>query len=531
MFGFAFLLGLYANIIFAFGLLHKLSFVDLFLITELFVFCSVVFWRKFEKEFSLKMNFFIFKKTFFKNPIIFCYIFSCFGVMLMGALGPELAFDSLWYHLSLPKIYLQEHGVLHLPGGLMYYSSMPKLGELLYTSALSFSGEVLAKIIHFSFGLLTLFVTFAISRKFLSTFYSLIAVVVLLSNIVFMWEASTAYIDLVRTFFEVMAFWGLLNYFDTKKKTWLVESALLLGLAIESKLLSVVTLVVFLTLLVLFENKPLMHKVKNVAQYTFLSLLIPLGWFVFSYVSTGNPFYPLFSLYTIHVGKDTLAFPNVITDMFSIFIKSHDPISPVYLIGFPLYFIVRRNISKKTAIIFVFCLLALIGWTVTPKTGGGRFLLPYLPIFSIAAAIVLEAVKKYKTLYRIFFATVITCCLVSVVYRGVASIKYIPVVFSFQSKESFLMKQLNFQFGDFYDQNGDIKKIVGDKKVLLYGFHNLYYIDFPFIDSSWVKRGDSFEYVATQHTTLPARFFYWNLVYTNDVTGVKLYTTNTTWIY
>ena len=102
-----------------------------------------------------------------------------------------------------------------------------------------------------------------------------------------------------------------------------------------------------------------------------------------------------------------------------------------------------------------------------------------------------------------------------------------------QTKADFLSSNLNFSYGDFYDTDGYFKKnIKTTDRVLLYGFHNLYYVDFPFVDSSWVKKGDIFNFIATQNTILPKRFYYWNLVYSNPKTHVNLYTLGEQkWVY
>jgi hypothetical protein len=81
---------------------------------------------------------------------------------------------------------------------------------------------------------------------------------------------------------------------------------------------------------------------------------------------------------------------------------------------------------------------------------------------------------------------------------------------------------LNFKYGDFYDTD-DYFAIHIHKNVLLYGFHNLYYIDFPFIDNTWIKKGDKFYYVAVQHGTIPRLFHKATLTYINRVTDVRLY--------
>ena len=112
----------------------------------------------------------------------------------------------------------------------------------------------------------------------------------------------------------------------------------------------------------------------------------------------------------------------------------------------------------------------------------------------------------------------------SIAYRFGANLKYIPVVLGKESKTEFLSNHLNFSFGDFYDVDGYFaKKIKANDTVLLYGLHNLYYIDFPFIDSSYIRKGDKFNYVAVQGDNLPERFKSWNLIYYNRKTHVKLY--------
>ncbi len=67
------------------------------------------------------------------------------------------------------------------------------------------------------------------------------------------------------------------------------------------------------------------------------------------------------------------------------------------------------------------------------------------------------------------------------------------------------------------------QNIKPEDTVLLYGFHNLYYVDFPYIHSSWLKRGDKFNYIAIQDGELPKNFEGWHLVYENKTTKVKLF--------
>ena len=168
-------------------------------------------------------------------------------INFIGVLAPELAFDALWYHLTLPKIWLGHHSIFFIPGGLLYYSAMPKLAEMLYIGALSFGTAVVAKSVHFSFGLLTCLAIYLFSRKFFTPFISLIAVVIFYANIVVAWESTTAYIDLVRAFFEILALWSFMNWATSPQPSpkrrgrviekWLLLSAVMIGFAITTKLL------------------------------------------------------------------------------------------------------------------------------------------------------------------------------------------------------------------------------------------------------------------------------------------------------
>ncbi|KKU67913.1 MAG: Dolichyl-phosphate-mannose-protein mannosyltransferase protein [Candidatus Amesbacteria bacterium GW2011_GWA1_47_20] len=142
------------------------------------------------------------------------------GVNLVGAMGPERGFDALWYHLPIPKIWLEAHKIFFI-GGNLYYSAMPKLVDMLYVW-----GETPAKLMHLVFGLLSTAVTYKLARKWLEQKWALLAAVIFYSNLVVGWQSITAYIDLGRTFFEVLAFYLLVN-----KKIY--KSAIVIGLALN----------------------------------------------------------------------------------------------------------------------------------------------------------------------------------------------------------------------------------------------------------------------------------------------------------
>lgn len=461
--------------------------------------------------------------------VLFLILIVQGGVNFIGVLGPELSFDALWYHLTLSKLFLLSHAVYHIPGGLLYYSDMPKLGELLYAVGLSMGNEIFVKFIHFFFGILTTAAIYYFARKFVTPLFALVAAVIFYSNLVVAWESTTAYVDLIRAFFEILALWSFINWQQTKKERWFYLAACMVGLAIATKLLAVGSLLIFLVLIaVALKVKRLKELGGRMVLFGMSALLIPLPWLIFAYVHTGNPVYPFFSdLYKI--SPEPLSLFGAIKDIWMIFTQAADPISPVYIILFPLLFVTYKKLSLSVKYIVWYSLLATVMWYFTPRTGGGRFLVPYLPALSIVCAIILSTLLNKKSftkspLVLLFISVIIFVSILSISYRFVANSKYIPVITGQQTKHDFLSNNLNFSFGDFYDTDGYFSKnITSSDTVLLYGFHNLYYVDFSFIDSSWVKPGDKFTYVAVQNAALPEKFKDWQLVYTNAKTMVKLY--------
>lgn len=520
MFALAFLVGIYSYVIFSLGILGALTRGPVIFSTVLLLAGSYLYFRKHKEDFP-RIN--------FKNKKIRPYL-VLFGILaivnLIGALGPELSFDALWYHLTIPKIFIQEQRIFYIEGGLFYYSLMPKLGEMLFIPGLMFGSELIPKLIQWIFGILTSFVIYKISRKYFDEKISMLSAIIFYGSLVVAWQSMVVYIDLIRSFFEVMALWGFLEYVKTKNRTLIIESSVLIGLAVSTKLIALGTIPIF-GFLILFLGKDKTKAFKNTVLFGFVSLLTAFPWFFYAYISTGNPVYPVFSGYPLQDGIS-----NPVKDLFNLFFKSADPISPIFVIFLPILIIYYKKLRKELKIIAIYSIAALIIWLITPKTGGGRFILPYLPAFSILAGAVIYYASS-MSLKKYLIGLVIFVFLVTIGYRGIANARYMSVILGQESKSEFLTKNLNFNFGDFYDTDGWFEKnIKPTDKVLLYGFHNLYYANFPFVHVGYVKKGESFNYIATQNAQLPERFMYWELIYTNELTGVSVYTNDKQiWFY
>lgn len=532
MFLIAALIGIYSYIIFILGLIGLLYKNNVLLLCISFVVVLI-----------LRIRIFLLLKITNKVSVIFkeklvilliALLFLQVIINFIGSLGPELSFDALWYHLTIPKIYAENHKIFFIPGGLLYYSAMPKLTEMIYIIGLLFQNEIFAKVVHFMFGIMSLIILYKISRLFYPIKLSLLAVVIFYSNLAVAWESIASYIDLARTFFETVALLEFINWWKNGKKENFLKSAIMMGFSISTKLIAATSLIIYVVLIIIYSlinRKSLINTLKHLLTFNFISILIPLPWFIFSYVNTGSPFYPFFSsIYKINLNINPLSF---FKDSWVLFTNASDPISPIYITFIPLIIFFYREFRSEKTIILLYSLLALIIWCILPRSGGGRFFLPYLPVFSVLVIELIYQINKNKLLGIITYGVVIFVSLTSIVYRGAANLKYVPVVLGKETKVQFLSNHLNYKFGDFYDTDNYFKNnITKNDKVLLYGFHNLYYVDFPYIDSSWVKKGDKFNYIAVQQSKLPIDFREWKLIYSNMKTGTELYSMGgKMWVY
>ncbi|PIT89113.1 MAG: hypothetical protein COU27_02035 [Candidatus Levybacteria bacterium CG10_big_fil_rev_8_21_14_0_10_36_7] len=522
---FGLLLGIYSYGIFFLGILGILQ-------KDILLTGSIVFWSVAAFVFSnyISIHTFLFVRDF-KTGLVITFIFLSIGINLIGALGPELSYDSLWYHLTLPKLYLQKNEIFFIPGGLLYYSAMPKLAELLYIPAVSFTNEIGAKFIHFGFGIGGIIVLYQLTRRFLSQKMSLLVIAVLVSNLVFAWEVITAYSDLMWLFYEVLAFATFFAYLQSRLKLYLILTGVFLGFAITTKLVAIISIPLYSLLFLYYLFPRFKNWIASCVTLLISALVVPLPWFIFSYINTRNPVYPFFSGYLSSYEKidsllDILRPGNVIENVSGLFLFSPDPVSPIYLIFFPLVFLIWKFLSTHERLIFLYCLLVTIFLYLIPESGGARFLLPYLPVFSLGVGIVIFKLTKdagYKAFGAVSVAIILLVLFSTIIYRAAANTKYIPYLLGQETKSEFLTKHLEFGFSDFYDSDGYFaENIQADDMVLLFGFHNLYYVNFPFVHESWYT-GEPVTHVATQRTELPDQYLNWGLVYENEKTRVKVY--------
>ena len=453
-------------------------------------------------------------------------------INLIGSLAPPTVADALVYHLAVPKLYIQHHGIYYIP--FNSFSNLPSNVGMLFLFGMLLRSDVLSVLLHFFMSIILIFAIYSLTKKYFSHKFALLAVTIFYCNPGISIEASSAYVDLGVSLFGFLSVFSFYNYIynNIEKVKWLVISAVFAGLAAGSKIYGPVWAIILAILCIIaqlyYMNKDfkntLLKTIRNVALISVISFAVASPWYVKNMVFTGNPFYPKLSNVFKTKGwssdmeahwkesmKSKVAAPygrnisGLITAPFKYTFSTKDPatgesrirdvdIGPLFLIFLLIYPFVRskNNISKNVTLLFIIFFLYYFFWYFF-NIQRVRHMYGALAILSVPAAYTFFALFAKKGIFR--YLSTITLFLAFLFSLG-ASILYshreIPVVFGFQTKENFLQSHALY-----YDAFQWVNKNLPPHSRLYY-WDNVggYYLDVDYIwgiESSvidWKKMAD-----------------------------------------
>ncbi len=347
------------------------------------------------------------------NRVFFFSLWTLLAItvatVLVGALTPPLNYDALSYHLGVPKEYIRQHSIVYLPHQV--YSNFPFTMEMLYLFSLLLQGDILAKLIHLSFGLLTVAAIYSFGRRYFNPGIALLASVIFFNIPLVGFLSTTAYIDLGVTLYEFLALMGLVNWFYSGKRKDFLVSAIFTGLAMGTKYPAI--LFSFLPLLLgvilktsLIDKIRRPDRLKKVCLFSLVAIGIASPWFIKNLIYTGNPIYPLF--YSLLGGRGWSVFnaarfmeqhSSTFGNWWEVFLVpltiSRSPdIGPLFIIFAPLLIFFKR-FARPVKLLVVYGGLYFLLWMFFTHRDY-RFLLPAFPAFSLIAAYLLRRFGKGK---------------------------------------------------------------------------------------------------------------------------------------
>lgn len=417
-------------------------------------------------------------------------------LVFTGALAPPLNYDTLSYHLAFPKLYAKAGKIFFIPHNM--YSNLPFGVEMLYTLALVIKDEILAKLIHFSMGILCILTIFVLGRKYFDRNVGLLAAVIFYNMPVVCLTSTYAFNDLGLVFYGLLMLFCILNWSSKNEVTWLMLAGIFCGFAISTKYTGALYFVPTALILIYVKAQKKLCSYVPVCLFLFFAFFVFSPWLIKNLIYTHNPVYPLF--YNIFGGIDwngelaqRFARFHVSKDMNLLHIISMlwkiplDKQGSIVLLILPLLFFTKLNRNIKILIsytILVFMLWIFFTHRII------RFLMPCLSVGSVLAAYALVNFKKSKIVSRVLYILVIGfLCWNTFKFAATVGFNFFDVAYGKITKEEFLSKKF-YQYGAFRFIN---EKLPENSKILFVGENQGFYCDRNYVGSSPLDINDIVE--------------------------------------
>lgn len=452
------------------------------------------------------------------------YLFVFVAVAFVACHLPEIEFDPLIYHLTVPKLYLQHHGIVDIPEILE--AVFPKNIGMLYVYGLALHSQITVKFLNFWMGLLLVLAMHCFAKRIWGRLTGLAAAALFVSTPIVFFELRAIYIDLPIALFCFLNFFALLRWMEDGGRKWLVLSAIFLGMAAGSKynvLFNVVAASVLVGYHFLFVRKlSLVKTAVKVAVYGILSISTLLAWLYMTYRFTGDPLFPYLSgdplfpflkglfhsdrwetynLPVVSAGSHRWGLPFSFGNAFKTLWQMHfdekvfcGSLGPFFALLAPLLVFVFR-LHPVMRLILAYSAIYLFFWLVT--TQANRYLIPVLPMFSLLCTGLLLGFLEAKTFLQRGLRGFVTAALLVMAFYNLPFLFYLwwtpgkryltPVLGAFPesafsdnySPERYLSTYMgSLPAINFVNSLGNVKK------VLYVGFRDgppLFYANFPMV--------------------------------------------------
>ncbi len=210
---------------------------------------------------------------------------------LLKSLTPPTSWDSLVYHLTGPKLWVQAHRIW--PALEMPFGGYPSLTEMLFTVGMLLGRPAVAQLIHWTFGVLLLLLLYALVRRYFDPRIAWLSVAILVGSPVVTGQLSWAYVDIALMYFALAAVYAVLRWQETDEVRWLWVAGVFGGLAMGVKYTGVAT-VGALCLFTLWRSRSggFARVRGHLLALGLPAAALALPWLLRNWAFTGNPVAP-----------------------------------------------------------------------------------------------------------------------------------------------------------------------------------------------------------------------------------------------
>ena len=405
---------------------------------------------------------------------------------LLTALAPPVGWDTLVYHLTGPRLFIEAGRVLH-PFDLPYLG-FPQLGEMLFTLGMLVAGEGMGPLLHFGYGLLALAVTASLARRAFGKNVALLATALLLSVPTLLSLLTRAYVSGMLLFYASAALYAFLRWREARTvqsavdgRGWLLLIGLFCGFCGGVKYTAVgIPFALALSIAWASRRDGPRVAVGRVAIVALVAILAVLPWLLENWMTTGNPVYPFFLSGGVYwdewraewydragTGLAATAPWRLLTAPFEATILGTEgtslydaSIGPLLLASAVLLIVVWQAVSRRERVTVRHMLLFfgvnyglwLSGLARTALLRRTRFLFPVFGVVAVLGSVALDRMSslrrpKLDTLWivRAVVSLTLSLLLLSTVTRFV-QINPLLVTIGLEDREDYLTRRLGWYY-------------------------------------------------------------------------------------
>ena len=244
----------------------------------------------------LAANWQILANGFQKRTVLFALFFLVLtapGLLLAGL--PPFFKDSLIYHLYIPKLMIAQGTFVDIPG--LSNSNFPLGMDLIYGVGLMVRLPEVARLLHYGFFLMLLYVTYRVGNRF-GRYGGLVAAMITALTPSIQIVATWAYIDIALCFLTLAILVAICDQRINRTIGGAVFLGVLLGFSLWMKYLSLYLAAYAAVLMFAAHARQqfrLVDSFKNIFAALAVAGIFACPWYVKNIIQTGNPVFPYFS--------------------------------------------------------------------------------------------------------------------------------------------------------------------------------------------------------------------------------------------
>ncbi len=459
---------------------------------------------EFIQETKTKLKNLVDLKVSLIETVLFLILFVQIAFNLFGASVLPSSWDALAVHLARPKEWIRLHHLTTVPYLRFGGGNLPYNIGILYGMSLLVKDAILAKLISFAFGILTALGIYSLGKRYFSRRIGLFSAAIFYTTPIVSGVSTAAGVDLGLTFYAFFAAYALINWITSRRRGWLIISAIMGGLCLGSKWTGFLCVAILsLGILVdsfLFTKEKFTLVIKNFLLFTLLVGAIGSFWYLRAFVISGSSIFP--ALYGLLKGsaqreafvpggtkglidsglnslKVYLFLPWNITMHSGIF-RGPGAIGLLFLTFLPFILFPRFRKDKIIKFSLFYSLIYLIFWSWCMPYKRG--LIPVIFLLSIIVAYVVNEMSNFNKFIKSFLLPLFILSLVFQTFylapEGLNQVYQRMRVFAgLESQEDYILRnEKTYSVFKYINE-----KLPSDAKVFVMNEPRTFYCDRPYI--------------------------------------------------